>query len=230
MEDDLGQLQSLLAYRFKDASLLECALRHASAPAAGPSNERLEFLGDAVVGLAVSADLFRTMPHAAEGEMTVIKSAVVSRRTLARAGRTLGLGEHMNTDRGLRSSRYPVSVLAGAYEAVAGAIFVDGGLRAARRFVLRTLRPEIERAGAARHAAGYKSILQERTQAEGKGLPAYEVVRRHGPDHRREFEVLVRVEGRECGTGRGTTKKEAEQEAAREALDRRYPEWDAEGG
>lgn len=230
LKDALGQLQERLRYRFASADLLVEAMTHASAQAGGGrSNERLEFLGDSVIGLVIADHLFERSPELSEGEMTVLKSVVVSRRSLGRVGRSLGLADFLQVDEGLKQrKRYPGSIIANAYEAVVGAIFVDGGLKAATDFVLRTLEPEMERARAGRHSPSYKSILQQRTQAEGKGIPRYSVVRFEGPDHQRRYLTVVHVCGEERGGGWGPTKKAAEQNAARDALDKCYPGWTEE--
>jgi len=221
------ELQQRLGYAFSDEALLARAVTHASAAGdVSESNERLEFLGDAVVGLAVSAHLFSAMPQAAEGEMTVIKSHVVSRQCLSAAGRELGLAEFLQVDEGLqRRADYPDSLLADAFEAVVGAIFLDGGMRSAGEFLLRALGPSVEEARAEPSAAGCKSIIQEKTQAAGQGAPRYVIVETIGPDHRRLFKAAILVQHLECGTGWGLTKKAAEQNAARAALDRLYPGW-----
>ncbi|MFO8006200.1 MAG: ribonuclease III [Candidatus Brocadiia bacterium] len=225
MNQGLGQLQETLEYRFSDPSLLRRALLHASASEGTESNERLEFLGDAVVGLVVSEFLFRRFPDAPEGEMTVIKSAAVSRRALARVGRSLGLDDYLVVGDGLRGRRYPLSIVAGAYEAVVGAILLDGGMEPARRFVRRTLADEVEEARQARAAAGWKSLLQQLVQADGHDVPTYHIVSSEGPRHKPRFQAVVSVAGQRCGEGWGSTKKAAEQEAARDALQQRYPRW-----
>ena len=227
MEKALRELQERLCYSFADASLLWRALTHASAAGDdGVSNERLEFLGDAVVGLAMSERLFHPMPESAEGDMTVIKSEVVSRVSLAAAAREMGLAELLVVDEGLRRrGAYSDSMLCGAFEAVAGAIFLDGGMGPAREFVLRALDRGAERARERGYDLSYKSLLQHRTQARGAGVPRYTIARTVGPSHRRRFQAAVRVGGEECGTGWGATKKDAERNAAREALDRLYPGW-----
>jgi len=231
MADDMQELQAALGYRFADPVLLLRAFTHASA-AEQPedSYERLEFLGDAVVGLTAAEHLFRTFPSWSEGQMTQTKSALVSRRTLARAGRALRLESYLHVDEGLRRQRrYTTSMISGTYEAVVGAIFVDGGLPAASDFVLRTLRPELERVLASRHAVDCKSALQKRSQADGQGIPNYTITRSEGPDHKRRFHAVVRVGGRVCGAGWGLTKREAEQGAACAALAQRYGEGAADG-
>lgn len=226
MADMLGELQDRLGYRFRDSSLLQRAMTHSSARGDDqPANERLEFLGDALVGLVISEHLFRSFPALPEGRMTRIKSSVVSRRTLARVGRSLRLPEWLRVDAGLEQREsYPTSMVAGVYEAVVGAIFLDGGMEATRDFILRTLAAEVERVLLGRHHEDYKSLLQRRTLAEAKGIPDYRVVRQEGPDHHRQFLTVVYIDGERCGSGWGATKKSAEQNAAAQALRERYPE------
>lgn len=204
------------------------ALTHASAQtAAMPSNERLEFLGDAVLGMVVSDYLYRAYPDQSEGDMTVIKSTVVSRRVLARAGNERELPGFLLVDEGLQQRRrLPASMVANVFEALVGAIFLDGGMEHAAAFVMAVLADYIDRAEEDRHRASCKSILQEKTQADGKGIPEYDIVGYEGPDHRRRFQAVVRVAGEECGGGWGQTKKEAEQNAAHEALENCYEGWD----
>ena len=217
--------EECLQYRFADPGLLERALTHASAASESrPSNERLEFLGDAVVGLVISDYLYRSEPGLSEGEMTIIKSAVVSRRTMARVGRALGLPAFLQVDEGLKKRKtYPQSIVANVYEAVVGAMFLDGGMEAAADFILRTLELHVSRVNTSRHAASSKSALQERVQAEGKPVPRYEILRYEGPEHDRQFFAAVYVVGKERGSGSGATKKSAEQRAARDALQKLYP-------
>jgi len=232
MSGTLEGVQKAVRHRFTRVELLEQALTHASAAGPGrPANERLEFLGDAVVDLLVAEHLFRVMPEAGEGRLTQVKSSVVRGRTMARVARSLGLGEALRVDTGLRERRgYPPSMLAGVYEALVGAIFLDGGIRAARRFVMQSLGPEVQKVLGGGIPWSYKSILQERAQAEGKGIPEYRTVGSEGPSHHRIFRAEVRVRGETWGTGRGRTKKEAQEKAARGALNRRFPGWDEPKG
>jgi ribonuclease-3 len=225
MTEDLGSLQDRLGHRFRDPSLLVLAMKHASSRGKQEgSNERLEFLGDSVLGLVVCQYLFERSTDTTEGQMTKVKSSVVSRSALARAGRWLELAEHLQVDEGLRQRRHlPVSLLADAYEALVGAIYLDAGLATARDFVLRTLAAEIEAAEADKHVPSYKSTLQELAQADGSGVPRYKLVRHEGPDHRRRYLCAVRVGEEDWGAGWGTTKKAAEQQAARDALRQHYP-------
>jgi ribonuclease-3 len=228
MDERLKELQDKLGYTFRGTVLLKRALTHASAGTEeDPPNERLEFLGDAVIGLVVSAYLFRTMPDASEGDMTVIKSGAVSRKSLGIIGRQIGISPCLRVDEGLKNrGSYPNSMVGGAYEAIVGAIYVDGGFDSAREFVLRTLEDRIDEVCDQRHMLSSKSLLQQRTQAQGLGVPRYEIVKTEGPDHERRFLAAVWVHSDKCGEGWGVSKKGAERAAARQALDRRYPGWD----
>jgi ribonuclease-3 len=223
----IEELQEVMGYRFCDASLLDKAVTHSSAkPAGGRSYERLEFLGDAVLGLVVAERLFGLSGRFDEGQMTQMKSAVVSRRSAAEAGHRLRLQHYLRADRGLaQAGEYPLSVLAAAYEALVGAIYLDGGFEKARDFVVRTLEPELKAAERRDHAPSFKSLLQEFVQAEGQEPPAYRVICKVGPPHDRLFVVVVSEGGVEKGFGWGKSKKEAEQHAAEEALSSMYPQW-----
>ncbi len=221
MDETTEQLQKILGHAFADPDLLEEALTHASAGGRERfTNERLEFLGDAVLDLVISDHLFAALPEAHEGDMTHARSLVVSRRALARVGRKLCLEKHLRVDEGIQQrGPYPISILAGVYEALVAALYLDGGMAPARDFILRTLGPDLERIGAGMPQANSKSRLQEEVQASGRGIPIYRVVRTEGPDHERRFLVTVSIGGQELGDGWGRTKKEAEQNAARQALD-----------
>jgi ribonuclease-3 len=221
VEDKPQQLDELLSHTFADPDLLEEALTHASAGGREHfTNERLEFLGDAILDLVISDHLFEVLPEAREGELTHARSLVVSRRALARVGRALGLEKHLRVDEGIQQrDPYPVSILAGVYEALVAALYLDGGMTPARDFILRTLGPDLERIGAGMPQPNSKSLLQEQAQASGRGIPVYRVVRTEGPDHERRFLVAVGIAGRDLGEGWGRTKKEAEQNAAHQALD-----------
>ncbi len=227
MSTEEHTIEEVIGYRFQDAALLERALTHASATQGGVSNERLEFLGDAVAGFVVCSHLFRALPEATEGEMTVIKSRVVSRRTMARVARGMELHRYLKVDDGLGARKIPPSIQACVYEAVVGAIYLDGGMEPARRFVLRTLGDDLEEAEEDQRGHDFKSLLQRRTQARGDGTPRYETVRAKGPDHRPVFRSTVRAGGRTLGEGRGRSKQAAEQQAARDALEEGTSDTDA---
>jgi ribonuclease-3 len=226
---DLHDLERKLGHTFTDRSLIETALTHRShAYRAGgerlQSNERLEFLGDSVLGLIVNESLVHEYPDRSEGELTKMKSLVVSRAVLSRAAESLGLGRHLilapgEVDAGGRSR---ASILSDAFEAVLGALYLDGGLQPVQRFVNRELLASLEQTLGDHQLANYKSLLQEKVQAQLKTPPRYKVTSTSGPDHAKKFVVEVVVRGKVLGRGEGASKKVAEQRAAREAL--RYVE------
>ncbi len=223
----LARVEERLRYRFADRAYLERALTHRSYAyeRGGPvpdDYERLEFLGDALLGFLVSEWLWRDDPGAAEGTLTRRKQSVVRMETLTAAARTLDLGEAMLLGRGEDSTggREKASLLADVYEAVLGAILVDGGIRASRAFVRRTLLRALHETRKSIHVADdYKTILQERVQAEMRATPRYRIVATEGPAHAHEFHVEVLVGSRVVATGNGPSRKQAEQQAARAALD-----------
>jgi ribonuclease-3 len=206
-----------LGIEFRDPALLELALTHASTHARA-DNERLEFLGDAVLDLIVTQQLFEHPRQLAEGAMTEIKAAVVSRRALARAASELELESAARFGAGLQSRAAPVSVLANLYEAVLGAIYVDVGFEAARAFVLRTLGEALTRAERDLEHANPKQNLQHWTQSRWGGLPTYEVLDTRGSAHARAFLVRARFGASVFPSAWGRTLKEAERWAAREAM------------
>ena len=228
LRDEFEELQQRVGYRFRDRGLLEHALTHKSRAAEDVSggvadNESLEFLGDAVLGLVVAEALFRRYPDYTEGQKSKIKAAVVSTQTLARRADSIGLGEHLILGRGEEKTggRFKQALLADAYEALIAAMYLDGGLSAAASFLERELNADIlSNAGEGVVGTDYKSTLQERLQAMGRPLPEYRVASTSGPDHRKVFTIDVVVSGETLGTATGRAKKEAEQEAARIALEK----------
>jgi len=227
IRDEFDEIETRIGYRFKDRGLLEHALTHKSRAAEDVSggvadNESLEFLGDAVLGLVVANALFKQYPTYNEGQKSKIKASVVSTAALARQAEEIRLGEHLILGRGEEKTggRFKQALLADAYEALIAAIYLDGGLDAADAFLRRELKEAID-AGATQNFVGqdFKSALQERVQALGRSLPEYRVAGEAGPDHRKVFSVEVVVEGEVLGTATGKAKKEAEQEAARLALE-----------
>lgn len=211
-----------LAHTFQTEALLVEALTHTTYANEHPtarSNERLEFLGDSVVGLVVAAHIFNRFPDLPEGEMTKLRAAVVCEPSLAGRARALGIGQFMRFGRGEAvSGRDRDSTLADAFEAVVGALFLDGGLEVARDFVLRELAPVVEAARQGLVRVDYKTHLQEQLQRDGAAAPQYRLLAEEGPAHMKRFQVGVYFHGELLGTGWGRNKKEAEQEAAREAL------------
>jgi len=216
----LEDCQKAIGYTFHQPDLLRAALTHASgANTRLASNERLEFLGDAVLGLVAVEQLYLRFPDYQEGDLTKIKSVVVSRRTCARFSRQLNLGEFMFLGRGMHfHTATPSSLLADVYESVVGAIFLDGGLDAARSFILPHLGPDIEEVAEGAHGGNFKSLLQQVAQREFSATPQYVVLDEKGPDHSKCFK-LAAVIGRHTYAGAwGRNKKEAEQRAAMNAL------------
>jgi ribonuclease-3 len=215
-------LAERLGNRFQDLSLLSNALAHRSwcgeQEGGAPSNERLEFLGDAVLGLIVARFTYEQYPDFPEGKLAKVRSAVVNARVLAQVADRLGIGEVLLLGRGEEGSggREKASILADAFEAVLGAVYLDGGWGAAESMVLRELGRAIEQAGEEPDDFDHKSRLQERAVREGLGTPRYVVVG-SGPDHERAYVAEVFLAGELSGTGTGRSKKDAEQEAAREA-------------
>ncbi len=207
-----------------DRAVLERAITHRSYAYENgglPTNERLEFLGDAVLGVIVTETLYRRFPDLPEGQLAKLRAAVVNMRALADVGRSLGLGDFLRLGRGEESTggRNKSSIVADALEALIGAVYVDAGLGAATDFVHRLFDERIEEA--ARMGAGldWKTSLQELTAAQFLGVPYYDVSE-SGPDHEKTFTAQVRVGGSVYGTGSGRSKKEAEQQAAEEAWNR----------
>jgi ribonuclease-3 len=218
--DRLEACQKAIDYRFRDPFWLRKALTHSSnRKDLGLTNERLEFLGDAILGMIVSEHLFHTYQGYTEGELTAIKSVVVSQRTLVRQSRALGLDKFLSVGRGMGTpSKLPASVVANAFEALIAAICLDRGLDAARTFVLRNLESDIEEAERTKHEENFKSLLQQLAQRDLACTPTYRVMEEAGPDHAKSFRVVTVVNGVEYGTGWGCNKKEAEQRSAKESL------------
>lgn len=221
-----SDVEAQLNYTFKDSAILRQALVHRSyAHERGDElhNEPLEFLGDAVLGFVVAERIVRRRPDLDEGAMTRLRARLVNTRSLADEAKRLGLGEALLLGRGEERTggRDKPSLLADALEAVIGAVFLDGGVRAARTFVMRLFARAIEETpGRGARSRDPKTALQEFLQARGLALPVYSLSGQEGPDHARAFVIEVIVDGRVLGLGRGTAKKRAEQEAAAIALDK----------
>ena len=228
LRNEFDALELRVGYRFRDPGLLEHALTHTSRANEDVSggvidNESLEFLGDAVLGFAIADILFRRFPTRDEGWKSKVKASLVSTASLARLAERLGLGDHLLLGRGEEKTggRRKHALLADGYEALIAAIYLDGGVDHATAFIARQFADLIAEA---REPAGvvrdFKSALQERVQSGGDPLPEYIVVGETGPDHRKTFQVEVRVSGKPLADAVGRSKKEAEQEAARLALER----------
>lgn len=206
-----------LPHSFEDGALLERALTHASVDGA-QNNQRLEFLGDAVLDLLVAEELYHLDDELPEGAMTELKASVVSRASLAEVGRSLGLAERARIGPGLRNRALPPSVLANLYEAVVGAVYLDGGYAATRAFALATLVGPLKRARAGVGARNPKQAFQHLCQARWNAPPKYELLAQRGDDHARSFQKRAVVAGRAFPSAWGRTHKEAESWAAHEAL------------
>jgi ribonuclease-3 len=218
--DLITQCVDILGYHFNDPNLLKEALTHASvADNRLDSNERLEFLGDSVLGLVVCHRLYELFPNYLEGDMTKLKSAVVSRATCAAVANAIGLTNLIYVGKGMsgRADR-PSSLAAGVYESIVAAIYLDGGFEAARTFILQHMDPWIQEFAATSHQDNYKSLLQQYGQQELNGSPQYELLDEKGPDHSKCFEVRVVIGGRAFPSAWGPAKKPAEQRAALNAL------------
>jgi ribonuclease-3 len=215
------RLQDCIGYCFQDATLLERALTHPSSTAEeDKDNERMEFLGDSVLNLCVGQSLYERYPRWNEGELTQVKSAVVSTVTLARVGEALGLRKFGRLGKGLPAHEpLPPSVYANIFEAVCAAVYLDGGLEAARAFVLRTLGPEIQAVAENGREPNHKSLLQQIAQKNRGVTPHYHLVNSTGPDHGKIFETVAVIGKRRFPSGHGRSKKSAEQAAARRALE-----------
>lgn len=214
-------LEQIIGHTFSEPALLKLALTHRSVSSEDPArndNERLEFLGDAVLQLVITHVLYDRYPHLAEGQMAKVRAAVVSRGALAEIARALGLGDHVDLSPAEQSTggRDKDSILADAMEALIGAIYLDGGLEPARSVILELWDSRVAERAKDPGVKDYKTRLQELVARQGL-RPEYRVVG-SGPDHDRRFTAEVLVSGRRQGSGEGRSKKEAEQAAAREAL------------
>jgi ribonuclease III len=224
---DLSVLQNKIGISFSSPALLELALVHSSFinenPAQAPaSNERLEFMGDAVLGLVIAESLYQEYPESQEGDLTRLRSALVRRETLAEIARSINLGDYLMLGHGEEAGGgrdKPVN-LAGAFEALVAAIYLDRGLPAARSFILGLFGGEMYKQANQGAVTDYKSKLQEIMQAEKQITPEYQLISATGPDHDRQFTVEVKIGESVLGQGKGKSKKIAEMEAARIALQR----------
>lgn len=212
-------IERILGYCFKDSAILKEALTHKSFAGEHRGvkhNERLEFLGDSILGAIVADYIYNECPHDEEGVLSKIKANLVSRRNLHLWGKQLNLGQFMALGRGelATGGRTRESIISNAVEAVIGAIYLDGGYEAARAFVLPWARTQTLR----EDAQDFKSVLQEVLQQKGPQTPLYEVVQTVGPEHDKTFTVRVSLDGKELGLGKGHSKKQAEQAAAHSAL------------
>ena len=223
---DLKNLEEILGYKFENIALLDNALRHRSFVNENPGdslpdNERLEFLGDAVLGLCLSDMLIRKFPDYAEGQLSKLRAFVVNEQSLADIARRFEIGAHLLLGRGEEGSggRTKASILSNAFEAVAAAVYLDCGFEKACRFLERIFQPLIDEGKKSFMYRDYKTALQEICQNLFKETPKYTLINETGPDHDKVFEISLRVGGILAATGKGKSKKEAEQQAAGRALE-----------
>lgn len=218
--DIVEEAYDILGYRFHDRELLNEALTHASI--AGhrlQSNERMEFLGDAILSYVVCEYLFRTYPDILEGEMTKIKSAVVSRKVCAKVSKKINLSSMLNLGKGVTSQQVlPASIAAAVLESIIAAIYLDSGVDEAQRFILTHMVPFIEEAAQSHHQHNFKSVLQQYAQKHLPQIPSYVYLDEKGPDHSKCFEICVELDGQHFKSAWDNSKKEAEQKAALAAL------------
>ncbi|HEV2691691.1 MAG TPA: ribonuclease III [Verrucomicrobiae bacterium] len=220
----LAELQARLGYQFRDDSLLQLALTHPSIAheqnIPTPHNQRLEFLGDAVLGLVLSSELYKKFPESDEGLLTKSRAKLVNAGSLAGHGRALGLGAHLVLSRGEENTggRERPSALTDAFESLIGAIFLDGGLEPAREFILREFSADFSELAVPAGIDNPKGELQELLQANSPVAPSYELISAVGPDHDREFICAVLHGGAELARGSGKSKRAAESDAALAAL------------
>jgi ribonuclease III len=215
-EETLTGCEQRIGYQFRDRALLRRCLTHSSAADTRlESNERLEFLGDAVLGLVMVQHLYQLYPEQREGQLTQMKSWLVSRQTCARVAKAMALSEFIRVGRGLQS--LPESVMSAVVESLVAGVYLDGGLMEVTRFILTAFQDEL-RICQPVDTDNFKSQLQEYTQRELSRTPEYLLVEESGPDHAREFGIQARVGDLSFETGRGRSKKEAEQQAARNAI------------
>ncbi|MBN4076428.1 ribonuclease III [Gemmatimonas aurantiaca] len=226
LEELAERFTDVFRYEFKNENLLLEALVHRSyirTPEGAHLNsyERLEFLGDSVLGLLVAGELYELFPEAQEGELTKLKSLLVNESSLARIGGEAGLGEfvRLSSDEERSGGRERISILADCFEAVLGAIYLDGSIDPVRKVVKRLIMSRVDEVRSDESQVNYKGELLELLQSHGAGTPGYEVLSEEGPDHKKVFQVGINFRGERVGVGEGGTKKEAEQRAARQALD-----------
>jgi len=219
-EEILAHLEAKLQYRFRNSRLAVQALTHSSAKDRDlPCNERLEFLGDAILGHVISEHLFHHFPGYEEGDLSTMKSIIVSAKTLSEKAEELELDRIVILGRGLNEKRnLPRSILCNALEALIAALYLDGGFEIARDFILGSLRIKVDEILKDEHEKNYKSLLQDYAQRRMAAIPAYRVLKEVGPDHKKMFQVMVALDGKDYGPAWGANKKEAEQRAAKLAL------------
>ncbi|OGC75937.1 MAG: ribonuclease III [candidate division Zixibacteria bacterium RBG_16_40_9] len=228
-ENSLKKLQKKIGYNFNNLNLLKEAVTHKSYIKSGGcpnsnSNERLEFLGDSILGLVICEFLYKKFPDKSEGELTKLKAGLVNEVTLSNVGRNLGLGEflYLSPEEEKSGGRERPSLVADGYEALIGAVYLDGGLQAISKLISSQILTRFRELTDDRQNINYKGELLEYLQALGWGMPEYEVEEAIGPDHQKKFTIAAIAKGEKVGVGEGASKKEAEQKAARMAIEKLY--------
>jgi ribonuclease-3 len=221
----LSDIQQRIGHTFKNTELLERALTHksyANENRVSYHNERMEFLGDAVLSLVISEYLMKTWPDSTEGDLSRLRAAVVSEPALAAVSRDIGLGNHLLLGKGedQTGGRNKDSLLADCLEALIAAVYLDAGKDAAESLIIHLFEETIKKTSASGGSLDYKTALQELCQEQLKQLPEYRIVSETGPDHQKQFAMEVWIKGQLSGSGTGKSKKEAEQRAAKEALEK----------
>ncbi len=226
---DYSKLIAKIDYKFKNQSLLRLALTHSSYAkeknlGVDCYNERLEFLGDSVLSIVISEHLYKSYAELPEGKLTKYRAIIVCEETLAELAKSLDLGEFILFSKGEEATggRQRQSILADALEALIAAIFMDGGIAAAKTFVLKLFAEKINDAVKGRIFLDYKTALQEKVQAERQQTIEYKIIAETGPDHLKEFVAIVLIGDKQYGSGNGKSKKEAEQQAAKVAIARLF--------
>lgn len=219
--------QRIIQYQFQNINLLLNALTHSSYINEGKSthtsnNERLEFLGDAILDAVISDYLYKRLPHVEEGELTKLRAVIVCERSLAVCGNKVSIGNYLHLGRGEENSggRSRSSIIADAMEAVIGAVYLDGGWDTVQEYVIRIFSDLIEDAISGKLHMDYKTEIQEKLQSHGEAEICYVIEREEGPDHDKTFYANLVFQGSVIGSGSGRSKKEAEQQAAKQALER----------
>lgn len=224
---NISTLEKRINYIFKDKNTVLTAITHSSYANEKKArklkyNERIEFLGDSVLGLTISEHLYKMYPELPEGELTVTRSKIVCESSLSKCATDIGLGELLLLGRGeeLSGGRTKSSILSDAYESLIGAIYIDGGLEVAKEFILKHMDDIIKSSTQGKLFYDYKTQLQEKIQQKGEQQITYTVVDEKGPDHNKIFMTQIKINGLVCGQGSGRSKKESEQSAAKDALDK----------
>ncbi len=226
-KSNISTLEKRINYIFKDKNTVLTAITHSSYANEKKArklkyNERIEFLGDSVLGLTISEHLYKMYPELPEGELTVTRSKIVCESSLSKCATDIGLGELLLLGRGeeLSGGRTKSSILSDAYESLIGAIYIDGGLEVAKEFILKHMDDIIKSSTQGKLFYDYKTQLQEKIQQKGEQQITYTVVDEKGPDHNKIFMTQIKINGLVCGQGSGRSKKESEQSAAKDALDK----------